>query len=632
MARHKIVGMLTRRRQQEQQQSRARRRKPHAFGGSASDNDGGNSSSSDREDPYHSYIHGRRSGKRSRDLVLHRGSCHCGGLQFEVRAPAHLVAVEGSGPLRFPYVRVPAGRFHLTTEEAEGSLYVVREGAVGRSGCDWQGGGPGRDASAAAHFFCRSCGVHVVHAPTFPSSAVANVNVHCINPATVASLAVAYAPSARTRPGRGRQPPQSSAAAQRRRSGDSGDADSAAAAADAEDMPWADRPRDRESSSFRPPPPQPRGSISPDRRAAPPAPLELKGAMTAIRRQRRRRSSSGGGGGYISNEDEGVSVECGDDAEEGTGVATAAGVGRFAATGAGGDDGRSSRWMPSPGGISADRRGGAQRRREDQRRTAAAGDRGGSGGGVGDGGATSSWAWADVLMHVMSAPSHPPPPPTDHGRGGGLSSMAMAAAARDHHHHGIAAAAAPAGAAGAAGGRGSGNGSGGNGSGDGDFGSPAAAVVAAVAAERFDSHSIASRAEVAPREGERGQTRQRRPRSHSDAAWQHPAPMTPPSRVSAINGSGAAAPAADERVASEADEPSYADPATKNGPSNGASGGGAALNGHGARGTTGAASDHGGAGNGGGVSPGSSDSYRSQSSSSTVALTPARRPASPLAG
>lgn len=44
----------------------------------------------------------------------------------------------------------------------------------------------------SAHFFCRRCGVHVVHAPDFPHAAVADVNVHCILPDTIKSLAVGF--------------------------------------------------------------------------------------------------------------------------------------------------------------------------------------------------------------------------------------------------------------------------------------------------------------------------------------------------------------------------------------------------------------------------------------------------------
>lgn len=38
---------------------------------------------------------GRSSSSSSSSSVLHVGSCHCGGLMFEVDAPAHLVAIEG---------------------------------------------------------------------------------------------------------------------------------------------------------------------------------------------------------------------------------------------------------------------------------------------------------------------------------------------------------------------------------------------------------------------------------------------------------------------------------------------------------------------------------------------------------
>lgn len=44
----------------------------------------------------------------------------------------------------------------------------------------------------SAHFFCRRCGVHVVHAPDFPHADVADVNVHCIRPETIKSLAVGF--------------------------------------------------------------------------------------------------------------------------------------------------------------------------------------------------------------------------------------------------------------------------------------------------------------------------------------------------------------------------------------------------------------------------------------------------------
>lgn len=52
-------------------------------------------------DAYFEYAHGSRSttaagaGAGRGGLVLHSGSCHCGGLAFEVEAPEHLAAIEG---------------------------------------------------------------------------------------------------------------------------------------------------------------------------------------------------------------------------------------------------------------------------------------------------------------------------------------------------------------------------------------------------------------------------------------------------------------------------------------------------------------------------------------------------------
>lgn len=122
---------------------RRRRRKARRGGGSHttrplraaegtesdSDSDGSSDSSAEDGDAYHVYAHGARSvdGGRSgssgegrgvvsergardrrpgeRDggnsrLVLHVGSCHCGGLVFEVDAPEHLVAIEGPSKVR----------------------------------------------------------------------------------------------------------------------------------------------------------------------------------------------------------------------------------------------------------------------------------------------------------------------------------------------------------------------------------------------------------------------------------------------------------------------------------------------------------------------------------------------------
>ena len=48
----------------------------------------------------------------------------------------------------------------------------------------------GQSESIATCLFCRKCGVHVCHAPRFPSSSLAHVNLRCIDSATVTNVTV----------------------------------------------------------------------------------------------------------------------------------------------------------------------------------------------------------------------------------------------------------------------------------------------------------------------------------------------------------------------------------------------------------------------------------------------------------
>jgi hypothetical protein len=137
-----------------------------------------------------------------------------------------------------------ADRFRLTSDESHGSLYLLtcsssNSSSSSNNSCtataQQQPGGvtvaadnvhwsttatsaaattaaTGTTATAeqqqqqqrlSAHLFCKKCGVHVCHAPSFPASAVADVNVHCIHTDTVASLTVAFIRDEVVLPGRG---------------------------------------------------------------------------------------------------------------------------------------------------------------------------------------------------------------------------------------------------------------------------------------------------------------------------------------------------------------------------------------------------------------------------------------------
>ncbi|CAM9195510.1 unnamed protein product [Chrysoparadoxa australica] len=115
-------------------------------------------------------------------LKLHKGGCHCGALTFEFEAPTTLAAIEGTSKLRYPSVVVPSGRFRLTSDESSSALYLLKH-------CPHEGE-PG--CVISAHMFCRHCGVHVVHAPNFPTSSTAGVNYHCVDTSTVKEMTVSF--------------------------------------------------------------------------------------------------------------------------------------------------------------------------------------------------------------------------------------------------------------------------------------------------------------------------------------------------------------------------------------------------------------------------------------------------------
>jgi ribosomal protein L33 len=135
-----------------------------------------------------------------------------------------------------------ADRFNLTSDESHGSLYLLscssnnsssnsnsstastqqQPGGVtaAADNVHWSTTATASTTTAAtgttttaqqqqqqqrlsAHLFCKKCGVHVCHAPSFPASAVADVNVHCIHTNTIASLTVAFIRDEVVLPGRG---------------------------------------------------------------------------------------------------------------------------------------------------------------------------------------------------------------------------------------------------------------------------------------------------------------------------------------------------------------------------------------------------------------------------------------------
>ena len=102
-------------------------------------------------------------------MTTHKGSCHCGRVQFEVDAPAVVAATECNCSIcqmsGFLHLIVSAGDFRLLGGEKDLSTYTFNTGV-------------------ARHRFCRHCGIKSFYIPRSHPDGV-SVNVRCLDPATI---------------------------------------------------------------------------------------------------------------------------------------------------------------------------------------------------------------------------------------------------------------------------------------------------------------------------------------------------------------------------------------------------------------------------------------------------------------
>jgi hypothetical protein len=105
-------------------------------------------------------------------MLIHRGSCHCGRIRFEVDAPARLDALECNCSIcrmtGFLHLIVPAARFRLLQGAESLSEYTFNTGV-------------------AKHRFCRVCGVKAFYVPRSNPDGI-DVNVRCLDPQTIESV------------------------------------------------------------------------------------------------------------------------------------------------------------------------------------------------------------------------------------------------------------------------------------------------------------------------------------------------------------------------------------------------------------------------------------------------------------
>ncbi len=105
-------------------------------------------------------------------LITHEGGCHCGKVQWQIQAPAHLQTHTCNCSIcninHYQHLIVPKQRFQLLTDTDNLSEYRFGSGQ-------------------AKHFFCNSCGVKSFYIPRSNPDGV-SVHARCLNPASVLSI------------------------------------------------------------------------------------------------------------------------------------------------------------------------------------------------------------------------------------------------------------------------------------------------------------------------------------------------------------------------------------------------------------------------------------------------------------
>ena len=110
----------------------------------------------------------------SKDMLIHKGGCHCGAVRFEVDAPSELTVWNCNCSIcrlsGFLHFQVPRSGFRLLQGEEALSTYTFNTGT-------------------AQHYFCRTCGVKSFYVPrSFPEGY--SVNLNCLDRARIDSVTV----------------------------------------------------------------------------------------------------------------------------------------------------------------------------------------------------------------------------------------------------------------------------------------------------------------------------------------------------------------------------------------------------------------------------------------------------------
>lgn len=115
---------------------------------------------------------------RKEEIVTHYGSCHCGRVEFSIRAPKVIRAIDISTQIRFPRLSLPFEYFETNAEtnvDQFVSLYAVKQ-------CCQMG----------LYSFCNVCGVYFAFTPITNPLEYIQINVDCIHPSTITKKSVSY--------------------------------------------------------------------------------------------------------------------------------------------------------------------------------------------------------------------------------------------------------------------------------------------------------------------------------------------------------------------------------------------------------------------------------------------------------
>ena len=104
-----------------------------------------------------------------RELIEHRGGCHCGAVRFAFKAPARVLVQRCNCSMcamtGFEHLIVPGAHFMLLSDPEALTTYTFNTGV-------------------AKHLFCRICGVKSFYVPRSNPDGF-SINLRCVDRATI---------------------------------------------------------------------------------------------------------------------------------------------------------------------------------------------------------------------------------------------------------------------------------------------------------------------------------------------------------------------------------------------------------------------------------------------------------------